>query len=144
MSFKRQLEHALSIPQDNDTEEGAKERTLWKRRRLFGSYSATQSKVQPDVVTDAYMESKIYDARFYKQKLLEIINRHASNALNYIVQACIDPSNWETIQPATTLAAPSSVAFQCSDCWAYFKIQVCNAVGGNAALVEAYGAGMTP
>jgi hypothetical protein len=143
MSFKRQSEAALNIPSECDTEEGTKERTLWKRRRLFGSYSMSQSKVQPDVVPDDYMDSTIFDARFYANKLFQIINRHASNALLYKVLACINPSKWEEIQGETNLAAASSVALSSSDRWAYYKIQVKNAVALSAATVEAYGCGQT-
>lgn len=143
MSFKKQNEWALEIPADADTEEGAKERTLWKRRRLFGTKNQSNPAVVPQTVTDAYMDSKIFDARFYAHKLFNLINRHASNVLLYKVLACIDPNKWEELQGETSLAAASSIALSNNDRWAYYKIQVKNAVALSAATVEAYGAGQT-
>ncbi len=143
MSFKKQNENALEIPSDTDTEEGAKERTLWKRRRLFGVKNASTPNVTPEIVTDDYMDSKIFDARFYSHKVFQLINRHASNALLYKIFACIDPNKWEELQGETTLLAASSITFSSSDRWAYYKMSVKNSTPASAATVEAYGCGQT-
>lgn len=144
MSFKRQIENALEIPANCDTEEGSKERTLWKRRRLFGTKNQSTPNVTPEIVSDDYVDSKIFDARFYANKLFQLINRHAANALLYKVLACINPNKWEEIQGETTLLAATSVTLSSSDRWAYYKLQVKNAVALSAATVEAYASGQTP
>ena len=144
MSYKKQNEWPLEIPADADTEEGSKERTLWKRRRLFGIKNASTPNVTPEIVTDAYMDSKTFDARFYREKLFHIINRHATNSLTYKVLACIDPSKWKELTGEIPLAALAEATETSEYSWAYYKLQVKNTVGASVALVEAYGAGRTP
>jgi hypothetical protein len=143
MSLKKQTETAMSIGQEANTEEAVKERTLWKRRRLFGNYALNQSKVQAEIVTDEWMDSKIFDARFYRNKIFHIINQDLSNSLNYQILGCIDPSSWHIVKASTALAAGIEGYETSIEPWAYYKIQVDNTVPASAALVEAYASGQT-
>ncbi len=119
------------------TEENIKstKHILWKRQRVFDK----------QLTTDSYQDSLIFDARLYKRKLFQIINKHASNSILYKILGCIDPNDtWETLQAETTLTAGNSATHSLTDPWAYVKIQIKSASAGNAGKVTAYISGMTP
>jgi len=122
---------------DQYTEENIKstKHILWKRQRVFHN----------QLTTDNYQDSLIFDARLYKRKLFQIINKHTSNSILYKILGCINPNDkWETLQPETTLNADSSTTHSLTDPWAYLKIQIKSASAGNAGKVTAYISGMTP
>ena len=104
------------------TEENIKssKHILWKRQRVFNN----------QLTTDNYQDSLIFDARLFKNKLIQIINEHPSNAIKYTVMACIDPKHWETIKTASTLNGGSTVTLDHNNItnlnspWAYIKIQI--------------------
>jgi len=128
--------------QEQYTEENIKstKHILWKRQRVFDH----------KITTNNYEDSLIFDARLYARKLIQIINHHASNALSYIVMACIDPKHWETIKTASTLNGGSTVTLDHNDItnlnspWAYIKIQIKSNVADTPAECTAFISGMTP
>ena len=122
-----------------DTEETSKSgHNLWKRRRLFDPNTK---------VAAIYVDSKIFDARFYKEKLFIIINRDKVNNLLYKVLACIDPAKWHELeyngtaeQTITANAAGDADDYQTStEGWAFYKLQVKSSAG--LVEVEAYASG---
>jgi len=118
------------------TEENIKstKHILWKRQRVFHN----------QLTTDNYQDSLVFDARLLKNKIIHIINQHASNAIKYKILACIDPNHWEEIQTETELSANTSTFQTSSLPWAYYKVQVKSSTSGKAGKVTAYISGMTP
>ncbi|GAI29877.1 unnamed protein product [marine sediment metagenome] len=132
---RNKSEGAIKLDDRFDTEEISKSgHNLFKRRRLFEPKTT---------VGTTYVDSKIFDARFYKEKLFHLINRDITNNLLYKVLACVDPSKWHELCPETTITANATGdadEYEFDDgCWAFYKIQV----KSSAATVEleAYASG---
>jgi len=132
---KVKYESDIPLLKDKDTEEVHKSGdNLFKRRRLFDSGTK---------VGTTYEDSKIFDARFYYEKLFHIINRDNTNNLLYKILACVNPTKWYTIVPETTITANATGdadAYETnSEPWAFFKLQ-CKS-SASIVEVEAYGLG---
>ena len=121
-------------PKFNTEEISKSGHNLFKRRRLFDKGTKA---------TTTYADSKIFDARFFKEKLFHIINRDITNNLLYKVLACVDPSKWHELAPETTITANATGdadAFEFDDgCWAFYKLQVKSSAA--TVEVEAYASG---
>jgi len=119
-----------------DTEEATKSgHSLWKRRRLF--------EVGHKVGT-TYEDSKIFDARFFKEKTFHILNKDTGINLTYKVLACNNPSIWETLEDrdgnSEFTVLPTKSDYQTStEGWAFYKLQVKSA--SSSVEVEAYASG---
>lgn len=137
--YKRKHEQALSLPELEETEEATKERTLFKRRRVFGDQKKADH--YEHTLKDDYGDSLIFDARFYKTVLVHIINRSASYGLKYKILACIDPVKWSEVKAETVIAVDAEATEANSDGWVFFKIQAKNETAGQNSSVEAYIAG---
>jgi len=131
-------EQEISIDPRFNTEEVSKSgHNLYKRRRVLDKCTTKNE----------FQDSKIFDARFYNQKLITIKNTHASNAGKYILLACIDPSQWITLKSETTITAGETVKIDSSDVaqlarpFAFIKIQVASNVADTPATIDAYIAG---
>jgi len=101
---------------------------LYKRQALFENYSTT----------DSHTDSEAFDARFYKTKLIQIYNKHKSNAINFKILGCMEPLKWKEIKPETTLDAGSEVYEMVAEKWAFLKVQVKSASLGNAGMVDVF------
>ncbi len=101
---------------------------LYKRQALFENYSTT----------DSYTDSEAFDARFYKTKLIQVYNKHKSNAINFRILGSMEPLKWEEIKPETTLEAGSEVYEMVTEKWAFLKIQVKSASLSNAGIVDVF------
>lgn len=132
---RNKTELEIRLEQKFDTEEVSKSgNNLSKRRRLFDVGTK---------VGTAYVDSKIFDARFYKTMLFHIINRDKTNNLLYKILACVNPTKWHELQSETTIIANATgdadTYHKSTGAWAFFKIQVKSSA--SIVEVEAYGAG---
>jgi len=132
MSFsqRNKTEQEITLPEKFDTETGKKSgHNLHKRRRLFDKGTK---------VTTTYVDSKIFDARFYKDKLVHIINKDDTNNLLYKWLACVNPTKWRELQPETTItpATPNDDYQTNTEPFAFYKLQ-CKSSAGSVE-VEAY------
>ena len=132
---RNKTETEIRLDPRYDTEEASKSgHNLWKRRRLFDKGTK---------VGTTYEDSKIFDARFYKNKLFHIINRDTTNDILYKIFACMNPSKWHELQAETTITANATGDaddYQTStENWAFYKVQ-CKSSAGTVE-VEAYGSG---
>ncbi len=123
-----------------DTEEISKSgHNLFKRRRVLDKFTTS----------DDYQDSKIFDARFYKEKIVTIKNTHAANGAKHKVLGCIDPSIWHELVAEATLAAGASITLDSSIAgseqlgkpYAFIKIQVASNVAATPATIDAFIAG---
>ena len=128
---KREAETSLRANTEEISKSG---HNLFKRRRLFDPKTK---------VGTIYVDSTIFDARFYKDKLFHIINRDKTNNLLYKILACVDPTKWHEIQAETTITANATGDaddYQTStENWAFWKIQVKSSAA--TVEVEAYASG---
>lgn len=137
---KNKTETEIRLDPKFDTEEASKSgHNLWKRRRLFEPKTT---------VGTTYVDSKVFDARFLKDKLFHIINRDTVNNLLYKVLACVDPSKWHELADSddvsewtiTANATGDAEDYQSStEAWAFYKLQVKSSAA--TVEVEAYGSG---
>jgi len=132
---RNKTEHEIRLEPNKDTEEATKSgHNLWKRRRLFDKGTK---------VGTTYVDSKIFDARFYKDKAFHIINRDVTNNLLYKILACINPTKWHEIQVETTITAVATADADdyqtSSETWAFYKVQVKSSA--STVEVEAYASG---
>jgi hypothetical protein len=104
---------------------------LFKRQRVFN-----------DITPSAYVESDVFDGRLFSRILIHIINNHPSNAIDYKINACIDPEKWTLLQDETVLAAASDIILALTDVYVYVKIQL--KYVSAAANVTAFISGKTP
>ena len=136
------VEHALSIRKDKFEE------ILWgevklgyKRKRLLDNYKTTND--YEDSETDK-TRSNIFDARVFEEKVLQIINKHATNVAKYKVLGCIDPKKWEEIKIEATLNANTSILLDSDDLAelgkpiAFFKVLVASNVADQSCVIDAY------
>ncbi|MBA7493426.1 hypothetical protein ES702_03984 [subsurface metagenome] len=116
-----------------DTEEATKSgHNLWKRRRLWEKGTK---------VGTTYTVSKIFDARFYKQKLFSIANLDGTNNLLYKIEACINPSQWHEICAESTITPANKRAFEWDDgIWAFYRVWVKSSA--SSVEPEVYACGM--
>ena len=127
---KNQTEAEIALDHKFDTEEASKSgHNLFKRRRLFDKGTK---------VTTTYVDSKIFDARFYKDKLVHIINKDDTNNLLYKWLACVNPTKWRELQPETTITptSPNDDYQTNTEPFAFYKLQVKSSAG--SVEVEAY------
>lgn len=132
---RNKTEREIKLSEKFDTEEIRKSgHNLFKRRRLFDAGTK---------VGTSYVDSKIFDARFFKEKLIHIINRDTTNNLLYKVLACVNPTKWVEIVTETTITANASGDADDyetnSEPWAFYKIQVKSSA--SSVEVEAYMSG---
>jgi len=145
MSYKafgqrNKSEQEIRLSPKFDTEEVSKSgHNLYKRRRVLDKKTTA----------DAYADSKIFDARFYKEKIISIKNTHASNVAKYKVLGCIDPTQWHELVAEATLAGGASIKLDSSVTgaeelgkpYAFIKIQVASNVADTPATMDAFIAG---
>lgn len=129
---RNKTEMEIALDPKFDTEEISKSgHNLSKRRRLFDKGTK---------VGTTYVDSKIFDARFYKEKLVHIINRDTTNNLLYKWLACINSTKWKEIQTETTITANATGDaddYQTNtEPFAFYKLQ-CKSSAGTVE-VEAY------
>lgn len=129
---RNKTEQEIRLDPRYDTEEVSKSgHNLFKRRRLYDKGTK---------VGTTYQDSLIFDARFYKEKLVHIINRDKTNNLLYKWLACINPTKWIEIMPETTITANATgnaEDYQTnSEPFAFYKLQ-CKSSAGTVE-VEAY------
>ena len=129
---RNKTEQEIRLDPKFDTEEVSKSgHNLFKRRRLFDKGTK---------VGTTYVNSKIYDARFIKDKLVHIINKDDTNNLLYKWLACVNPTKWHEIQPETTIthnATGDADDYQTNtEAWAFYKLQ-CKS-SASTVEVEAY------
>ena len=127
---RNKTESEIALDPKFDTEEISKSgHNLSKRRRLFDKGTK---------VGTTYVDSKIFDARFYKEKLVHIINKDPTNNLLYKWLACVNPTKWREIQPETTItpATPNDDYQTNTEPFAFYKLQ-CKSSAGTVE-VEAY------
>lgn len=127
---KNKTEQAIRLEPKFDTEEVSKSgHNLFKRRRLFDLGTK---------VGTTYIDSKVFDARFFKEKLVHIINKDDTNNLLYKWLACVNPTKWHEIQPETTITptAPNDDYQTNTEAWAFYKLQ-CKS-SASTVEVEAY------
>jgi DNA topoisomerase-6 subunit B len=101
---------------------------LYKRQSLFENYSTV----------DSYTDSEVFDARFYKTKLIQVYNKHKSVAINFKILGCMEPLKWKEIKTETTLEAGSEAYEMVAEKWAFLKVQVKSASLGNAGMVDVF------
>lgn len=137
---KNKSEEEIRLEPKFDTEEVSKSgHTLYKKRRAFDKKTTS----------NAYEDSKIFDARFYKEKIVSIKNIHASNVAKYKVLGCIDPTQWHELVAEATLNAGASItldstvtgAEKLGKPYAFIKIQVASNVADTPATIDAFIAG---
>ena len=137
---RNKTEAEIALSPKFDTEEIRKSgHSLWKRRRVLDKKTTA----------DAYEDSKIFDARFYKEKVVSMKNVHSANVAKYKVLGCIDPTIWHEIIAEATLNAGASIkldssvtgAEQLGKPFAFIKIQVASNVAGTPATLNAFIAG---
>jgi len=87
-------------------------------------------------VTDAYASVYKFFVHGYVNKLIDIQNRHASNALLFKILASNDNEEWHEIKAETTLSADTNTTVVNKDPWKYVDVQVKNAVAGSPATVK--------
>ena len=137
---RNKTEMEIRLDPKFDTEEATKSgHSLWKRRRVLDKKTTSND----------YGDSKIFDARFYKEKIVSIKNVHASNVAKYKVLGCIDPTQWHELVAEATLAGGASIkldssvtgAEQLGKPVAFIKIQVASNVVDTPATINAFIAG---
>jgi len=101
---------------------------LYKRQALFENY----------LTTDSYTDSEAFDARFYKTKLIQVYNKHKSNAINFKILGCMEPLKWKEIKPETTLDAGSEIYEMVAEKWAFLKVQAKSVSLGNAGIIDVF------
>jgi hypothetical protein len=135
------VEHALSIRKNKFEETIFGHRfTEYRRKRLLDNYKTT------DNYEDSETEntSNIFDARLFKEKILQVVNKDASNVAKYKVLGCIDPKKWEEIKAEATLNADTSVLLDSDDLvelgkpLAFYKVLVASNVSGQSCVIDAY------
>lgn len=136
------VEHALSIRASKFEESVFDDHAVgYKRKRLLDNYTTTDNYEDSD--TDK-TRSNIFDARLFKEKVIQIVNKHASNVAKYKVLGCIDPKKWEEIKAEATLAGNTSVLLDSGDVaelgkpLAFYKVLVASNVAGTPAIIDAY------
>ena len=136
------VEHALSIRAEKFEETIFGHRfTEYRRKRLLDNYKTTDN--YEDSETEK-TRSNIFDARLFKEKILQVINKDASNVAKYKVLGCIDPKMWEEIKAEATLNAETSVLLDSEDLaelgkpLAFYKILVASNVSGQSCVIDAY------
>ena len=113
---------------------------IYKRQRVL----------KKETTTDAYAETEslVFDARLYKNVLIQVVNKHASNSITFKVLACIDPKDWSTLEEAGVsefaVAGTKDKVLNFTVAWAYVKVQVKTTTSPDHGTVNAYIAGMTP
>jgi len=132
---RNKTETEIRLEPKFDTEEISKSgHNLFKRRRLFEPKTT---------VGTTYVDSKVFDARFYKEKLFHIINRDTTNDLLYKILPCVNPTKWHELQAETTITANATGDadnYQTStENWAFLKIQAKSSAA--TVEVEAYASG---
>ena len=134
---KNKTEQEITLDPKFNTEEVSKSgHNLYKRRRVLDKITTS----------DDYKDSKIFDARFYKEKIVSIKNTHSANVAKYKVLGCIDPTQWHELVAEATLNGGASIALdssvtgaeQLGKPYAFIKIQVASNVAVTAATIEAY------
>jgi len=85
--------------------------------------------------TDNYasVQSGGFLVRGYRQKLIEIQNKHSTNALLWKALASNDGSIWHEIQAEATLAANTPAKTTNDEPWDYIDVQVRASVAGSQA-----------
>ena len=134
MSFHqtRKTEIASKLLDQYDTESSKKSgHNLYKRRRLFPKNHK---------VGTTYEGSKIFDARFYKEKIFTLKNHDDTNNLLYKILACIDPEDWHPICTETPITPTDKRAFEFDDgCWAFYQVWAKSSAGSVGLTVFAGG-----
>ena len=134
---KNKTEADIALDPKFDTEEASKsEHHLWKRRRVLDNFTTS----------DSYQDSKIFDARFLKEKIVSMKNFHASNCAKYKVLGCLDPTIWHELVAEAQLEGGASIkldssvtgAEQLGKPFAFIKIQVASFAAGNPATINAF------
>ena len=128
-------------PKFNTEEISKSGHKLFKRRRVLDKVTTS----------DDYQDSKIFDARFYKEKIVSIINTHAANVAKYKVLGCIDPTIWHELVVEATLEAGASIkldssvtgAEQLGKPFAFIKVQVASNVEATPATLDGFIAGQS-
>lgn len=139
MSQRRHAPIPLPIEEKMTEERLSKAKgIIYKRQRV----------IQNETTTDLYVDSLIFDARLYKNVLIHVINKHASNSITFKVLACIDPKDWSTLEEAGVsefaVAGTKDKVLNFTVAWAYVKIQRKTTTSPNHGTVNGYIAGMTP
>jgi hypothetical protein len=136
------VEQALSIKASKFEESVFDEHIVaYKRKRLLDSYHTTDDYEDSDTEKT---RSNIFDARIFKEKIVQLVNRHASNVAKYKVLGCIDPKKWEEVKTEATLNANTSVLMDSGDVaelgkpLAFFKVLVASNVAGQSCIIDAY------
>lgn len=113
---KNKTEQEIRLDPKFDTEEVRKSgHNLYKRRRLFDKGTK---------VGTTYVKSKVYDARFIKEKIFTFKNLDSSNNLLYKIEACIDPEDWHEICPEKTVTPTDVSKYEYDDgAWAFYRVQ---------------------
>ena len=135
------VEHALSIRESKFEETFTDLQRVYKRKRLLDNYKTTDNYEDSD--TDK-TRSNIFDARMFEEKVIQIINKHATYVAKYKVLGCIDPKKWEDIKAETTLAGNTSILLDSEDLaelgkpLAFYKVLVASNVSGQSCIIDAY------
>ena len=133
---KNKTETEIRLDPKFDTEEASKSgHNLYKRRRLFDPKTT---------VGTTYVDSKVFDARFFKEKVFHILNKDAGINLTYKVLACNNPTMWKPLEDrdgnSEFTVLPTKSDYQTStEAWAFYKLQVKSA--SSSVEVEAYASG---
>lgn len=109
---------------------------LFKRRRV---YQRNQQ------LGTEYLNSIVFDARFFKEMVIHVVNTDGADGLTFKVQGCIDPNHWVDLDEAGVtefaVLAGAEKVLQLSVAWAFIRLQAKNTVAGNITTIDAYIAG---
>jgi len=136
------VEHALSIRASKFEELVFDDHAVaYMRKRLLDSYKTTDNYEDSDTEKT---RSNIFDGRLFKEKVIQVINKHASYVAKYKVLGCLDPKKWEEIKAETTLNAVTSVLLDAGDILeldkplAFYKVLVASNVADESCVIDAY------
>lgn len=110
----------------------------YKRMKLTPQALATQA--------TNYAYTDWIDLRLINTFLIQVVNKHATAGLAFIVQAAIDPTDVDSIETlnngnAFTLAAKKALGVGCTDAYAFARVGVKDAVDNTHATYMIYAAG---
>jgi len=139
---KTKVEHALSI-RANQFEESVfdDQAVRYTRKRLLDNYKTTNKYEDSDTEKT---RSNIFDGRLFKEKIIHIVNKHATYVAKYKILGCLDPKKWEEIEAEATLNGDTSVLLDASDIseldkpLAFYKVLVASNVTDESCVIDAY------
>ncbi|MBA7655535.1 hypothetical protein ES703_63441 [subsurface metagenome] len=136
------VEHALSIRANQFEESVFDDHPIaYTRKRLLDSYKTTNN--YEDSETEK-TRSNIFDGRLFKEKIIQIVNKHATNGAKFKVLGCLDPKKWEEIQGEAGLNGGTSILLDAGDIselakpLAFYKVLVASNVSNESCVIDAY------